>query len=101
VGHVDPSTLKALVVGRYIGTRDENDLNTSQINDAFLVDIRLERQVTPTLGAYATIQNVFDTESEISHEVNGLIRLGTPRTFIGGLRLRLAGARRGFAGAGR
>lgn len=94
VGHLDSSKLAVIVVGRYVGSRDENDVNTARISDTFLVDIRLARQVTPTLSAFATIQNVFDTEWEISHEVNGLIRLGTPRAFTGGFRLRLDGARR-------
>ncbi|MDH3732709.1 MAG: TonB-dependent receptor [Gemmatimonadota bacterium] len=93
VGHVDVSKLEALVIGRYIGTQFENDVNTQQIDDSFVVDLRLARQVTRTLLAYATIQNVFDTEWQISNEAT-LTRVGTPRAFVGGLRIRVSGAAR-------
>ena len=92
VGHVDPSILEAVVIGRYIGTQFENDINTQEIDASFVFDLRLARQITPTLLAYATIQNVFDTEWQISNEAT-LIRLGTPRALLAGLRVRLAGAR--------
>lgn len=92
VGHVDPSILEAVVIGRYIGTQFENDINTQKIDDSFVLDVRLARQITPVLLAYATIQNVFDTEWQISNEAT-LIRLGTPRALFAGLRVRLAGAR--------
>lgn len=92
VGHVDPTIIEAIVIGRYIGTQFENDINTQKIDDSFVFDVRLARQITPTLLAYATVQNVFDTKWQISNEAT-LTRLGTPRALFAGLRVRLAGAR--------
>jgi len=93
LGYVDPSTIEAAIIGRYNGTQFENDLNTRQIDDSFVIDMRLARQITPTLMAYATVQNLFDTEWQISNETT-LTRIGAPRTLIGGLRFRVAGAAR-------
>ncbi|MFV1986081.1 MAG: TonB-dependent receptor [Gemmatimonadota bacterium] len=93
VGHLDASILEVVVSGRYVGSRFENDLNTSETEDAFLVDIRLAREINSTLSAFATVQNIFDAEWQISNEPS-LTRLGTPRSFIGGLRIRVNGAAR-------
>jgi outer membrane receptor protein involved in Fe transport len=93
VGHVDASTLQALVTGRYIGSQFENDLNTQKIDPSFVVDVRLARDLSSTILLFANIQNLFDTEWQISNEAS-LIRLGTPRVFAAGFRIRLGGAAR-------
>ena len=90
-GHMDASTIQALVVGRYIGTQFEDDLNTQEIDDSFVVDVRLAREVGRNLLAYLNIQNVFDTEWQISNEAS-LTRLGTPRAIIAGLRVGVGSA---------
>jgi len=92
-GHTDSRTLEAVVVGRYIGSQFENDINTDRIGDSFVVDVRVARDIVPSLTAYATVQNLFDTSWQISNEPI-LTRLGTPRYFVGGLRARLAGVPR-------
>jgi len=45
------------------------------------------------LLAYVNIQNLFDTEWQISNEAT-LTRLGTPRAFIAGLRVGVGGSSR-------
>ncbi len=91
VGHVDPSTLEVVATGRYLGSSFDNDLNTAEADDSFLVDLRVRRQLTPQLSAFASVQNVFDTVAEVSHDANGFIRVAAPRTFVGGLRVRIGG----------
>lgn len=94
VGHVDASTLEAVVTGRYLGRRYEDDQNEGVIDDSFLVDLRFARDIGPRLTAFATVQNLFDTTWEVGHEVGGLVRVGTPRSARAGLRLRLGGGLR-------
>ncbi len=91
VGHTDPSTLEVVATGRYLGARFDNDLNTGEIAASFLLDIRLRRQLTSRLSAFASVQNIFDTVAEMSHDANGFIRVAAPRTLVGGLRVRLGG----------
>ena len=91
VGHVDPSLLEVIATARYLGDRFDNDLNTGEIAGSFLVDLRIRRQLTSGLSAYASVQNLFDAIAEMSHDANGFIRVGAPRTVTGGLRLRLGG----------
>ena len=91
VGHIDPSTLEVVATARYLGARFDNDLNTGEIAASFLLDVRLRRQLTSRLSAFASVQNLFDAVAEMSHDANGFIRVGAPRTLVGGLRVRLGG----------
>ncbi len=90
-GHADPATLEAIVTGRFTGSRFDDDLNQFEIDESFVVDLRLRRRVTPRLTAFASFQNLFDTEFEISEDDDGFVRVGPPRAFTGGLRLRIGG----------
>ncbi|MDE2720132.1 TonB-dependent receptor [Candidatus Palauibacter polyketidifaciens] len=91
VGHIDPSTLEVVATARYLGARFDNDLNTGEIAGSFLLDVRFRRQLTSRLSAFASVQNLFDAIAEMSHDANGFIRVGAPRTLIGGLRVRFGG----------
>ncbi len=91
VGHVDPTTLEVVATARYLGARFDNDLNTGEIAGSFLVDLRFRRQLTSRLSAFASVQNLFDAIAEMSHDANGFIRVGAPRTLVGGLRVRFSG----------
>ena len=89
VGHVDPATLEAIVTATYNGTRYEDDENEARIDDSLLFDVRLRRRITPRLEAFASVQNLLDTTAEVGNEIGGLVRVAAPRTFSGGLRVRL------------
>ena len=91
VGHIDPSTLEVVATGRYLGTRFDNDLNTAEIADSFLLDLRLRRQLTSKLSAFASVQNIFNTVAEMSHDASDFVRVASPRMFVGGLRIRISG----------
>ena len=88
-GHLDASTLEAVLTATYNGTRYEDDENEARIEDSLLFDVRLRRRITPRLEAFASVRNLFDTTAEIGNEVGGLVRVAAPRTFSGGLRVRL------------
>lgn len=89
IGHIDPSTLEVVATGRLLGDRFDNDLNTGEIASSFLVDLRVRRNLSDQLSAFASVQNIFDTVAEMSHDAGDFIRVAAPRTFLGGLRVRL------------
>ena len=91
VGHIDPTTLEVVATARYLGARFDNDLNTGEIAGSLLLDLRLRRQLTSRLSAFASMQNIFDTVAEMSHDANGFIRVASPRAVVGGLRVRFGG----------
>jgi outer membrane cobalamin receptor len=92
LGYTNPSFLDVTVAGRYLGKRFEDDVNAAEIDDSFVVDVRLGRQVTRTVSAFATIENLFDTPYEISRNGRGLVRVGGPFSVNAGLRVRLGPA---------
>ena len=92
IARADPSTLDVSATGRYLGSRFDNDINTGKIAASFLVDVRLRRQLTARLSAFASAQNIFGTIAEMSHDANGFVRVAAPRTLTGGIRLRLGRA---------
>lgn len=94
VAYANPTLLDVTVSGRYLGKRFEDDVNAAEIDDSFVVDLRVGRRVTRTVSAFATIENLFDTPYEISRNGAGYVRVGAPFTVSGGLRLRLGSTRR-------
>lgn len=89
-GHMDARVLEAVVTGRYLGTRFDDDLNEAEIDDSFLVDIRVRRVLTDRFELFGSVQNLFDTAAEVSHDRDGFVRVTLPRAVSGGLRLRIA-----------
>src|SRR5688572_10244 len=91
-----PRFLSATLQGRYQGERFEEDLNQLVIADAFLLDLRLSRQLAPGLDLFATVENLLDTEVEVAK--NGdFAELGQPRSLYAGVRWQWRGASRGVA----
>jgi outer membrane receptor protein involved in Fe transport len=90
IGYSDPDLLDVSVIGRYLGPRFEEDTNLARIDDSLILDLRVARQLTRTVGAFATVENLFDTEYEISRARTGYVRVGAPLTVSGGLRVRVA-----------
>lgn len=76
------------LMGRYVGERFEDDLNSLPVDDFFLLDLRLSRQVSDSTEVFLTIDNLLDTEYEVRTASNGDMELGRPR-FVGlGVRFR-------------
>jgi len=77
------------VTARYLGDRYDDDLNSGVAAGSFTMDLRLRRDITDRLAAFASVINLLDATSEMSHDAAGFIRIGSPRTVSGGLRVRL------------
>jgi len=70
------------LTGRYVGDRYEDDLNTLPVDDFFLLDLRISRQVSNTMEVFLSFDNLLDTEYETRTFTNGDIEIGRPR-FVG------------------
>ncbi len=90
IAHSAPNLLDVSVTGRYLGPRFDEDTNVSRIDDSLVLDLRVARQLTRAVGAYVTVENLFDTEYEIAENRRGLVRVGAPLAVSGGLRVRVA-----------
>ena len=84
----NPAVLDVSLVGRYVGSRFEDDLNAFGIDPFFLLDARVERRIVGGWALFASVENLADTEYETSIPSSGLVRVGAPRTVLVGSRLR-------------
>jgi outer membrane receptor for ferrienterochelin and colicin len=84
-GYTHPRLLSATLQGRYQGERYEEDLNELVIDDAFLLDLRLSRQLTRDLDLMVAVQNLLDAEVEVGRNQEYGER-GQPRMIHAGVR---------------
>jgi len=78
------------VQGRYVGDRYDDDRNTRPVDEFFVVDFFLGRQIIPSLSLALSVENVFDERLEISGGRTNK-NLGNPRLYRLGLRYRFHG----------
>jgi outer membrane cobalamin receptor len=83
-----PETINAWLMGRYVSSRFEDDLNSLQIADFFLIDVRVARPLSSTAEVYLSVQNLFDRTYETSRAADGTVAIGSPRLVNAGMRLR-------------
>ena len=71
---------------RYIGARFDNDLNTVELADFYLVGLRLNRSLGRGMTGYVKIENLFDEVFEIARTTGGQADMGAPRWVTAGIR---------------
>ena len=76
------------MIARYVGERFEDDLNSLEIEDFFVLDARLFRTIGQRWDLFVSVENLFDREFVTARPSSGLIRVGAPRVVSGGVRLR-------------
>jgi outer membrane receptor protein involved in Fe transport len=86
----DARFLGVSLQARYQGDRFEEDLNTLRIDDAWVVDLHLSRQVTAALAAFVAVENLFDSEVAVGQNED-FTELGQFRYVHAGLRYRWRG----------
>ena len=74
------------VTARYAGARFEDDLNSSELDDALTVDLSGRWQLSDSLALEARAENIFDTQVESAISGTGVIERTDPQTFWLGLR---------------
>jgi outer membrane cobalamin receptor len=82
-----PGVVGVQVQLRAFGDQFEDDRNTLVLRQAALLDLSATRPVTHRVAAFATVENLLDTEYDTGRTPTRTI--GMPRTVRGGLRLFL------------
>lgn len=81
-----PRLLGVSLEGRYVGTRYDDDLNTLELSDFAVLGLRINRRFGSRVSAYLKIENLFDTQFEVSRGTTGLVEIGGPRWAVAGIR---------------
>jgi iron complex outermembrane receptor protein len=81
-----PRWVSAAVEARYVGKRFEDDLNSIELDDFYLIGLRANRSLGSRLTAMLKVENLLDEEFEISRTRAGLAEQGARRWITLGLR---------------
>jgi outer membrane receptor protein involved in Fe transport len=79
----DPDILDAMIQGRYVGQRFEDDVNTISIDDFTTIDLLLSRQLNRSLGLFAGIENLLDEHYEVTRDPTGLVTVESRQAHVG------------------
>ncbi len=72
---------------RWESRRFDDDLNSRELGAAAAADLRAEWALSSTSLIWLAVDNLFDSEVEVSKTATGVASLGPPRTFSLGVRL--------------
>lgn len=86
VGFDHPRWLGAAIEGRYVGSRYDNDLNTIELAEFYLLGLRLNRSLGRGMIAQFKIENLLNEEFEVTRSTTGLVEMGAPRWVTAGIR---------------
>jgi outer membrane receptor protein involved in Fe transport len=86
VEYSKPQLFNLALQGRYVGERYENDLNTLEVDDFFLVDLVLSRSFGESINVFVSAENIFDEEYEVSVNARGAREIGRDRFLTVGFR---------------
>lgn len=70
------------LVARYIGERYEDEINTLEVDDTLLLDLRFSRSLGERSEIFLSIENLLDETWEVRTTNSGSTEIGRPR-FIG------------------
>jgi outer membrane receptor protein involved in Fe transport len=82
-----PAAIALQAQVRAVGDQFEDDRNTLVLRQAVLFDLSATRRLTRSVGAFAAIENLFDTEYDTGRTPTRTV--GMPRTFRVGARVYL------------
>jgi outer membrane receptor protein involved in Fe transport len=81
-----PRLLGVSLEGRYVGTRYDDDLNSLVLGDFAVLGLRVNRRLNTQLSAYLKIENLFNTQFEVTRATTGIVEIGGPRWVLAGIR---------------
>lgn len=85
--HLLSDKVRLSAAGRWVGEAFDDDLNSRVLEDFVVVDLRLDFDLSQTLGLFLAAENVFDHMVQSALSADGLVTLATPRLVSGGLRV--------------
>jgi outer membrane receptor protein involved in Fe transport len=71
---------------RGIGRQFEDDENTLILGETVVADLGVTRPLTKHLTLFLTLENLTDARVETGRSADGVVNVGTPRLFLGGVR---------------
>ena len=83
----DPAWFLASLFVRRVGRQFEDDLNTLPMGAYTTVDVRIARQVARWAQVYFAVENLLDETFTVARTTEGVVSIGSPRFFHGGVRL--------------
>jgi outer membrane receptor protein involved in Fe transport len=86
VTHDLPRWVSTALEARYVGSRFDDDLNTVELAEFYLVGLRFNRVIGRGMTAHLKIENLFNEEFEVARTRAGLADMGAPRWVTAGLR---------------
>ncbi len=81
-----PRWFTAAVEGRYVGSRFDDDVNSVELDEFYLLGLRFNRELGRGVTAHLKIDNLLDEEFEVARTRAGLADMGAPRWVTAGLR---------------
>ena len=76
------------LLGRYVGSQFEDDLNTLALDSFFVVDLSVSREVRPGWEVFLGVENLLGETYEVGKTAEGLVTIGAPALARLGLRVR-------------
>ena len=72
--------------GKYVGTRFDDDQNTLELPEVYLVGLRVNREITRGFTGYLKVENLLNEDFDITRSRNGTSERGAPRWITAGIR---------------
>jgi len=85
LSYSNPDILNATIEGRYVGEQFEDDLNSITLDDFFVVNLQLSRQIMKGWEAFLGVENLFDKTYEVGKTTDGIVTIGAPLLIHGGI----------------
>jgi outer membrane receptor protein involved in Fe transport len=79
----DPEILDAMIQGRYVGDRFDDDINTLLVHSFTVADLMLSRQLTRSTGVFLGVENLFDENYEVLVDTTGLVTVERRQAHVG------------------
>jgi outer membrane cobalamin receptor len=86
VAHHLPRWVSTALEARYVGSRFDDDLNTVELAEFYLVGLRFNRVIGRGMTAHLKVENLFNEAFEVARTRAGLADMGAPRWVTAGLR---------------
>jgi outer membrane receptor protein involved in Fe transport len=71
---------------RWIGRQFEDDENLLTLGEVVVADLGVTRPLTKHLTLFLALENLTDARVETGRSADGVVNVGTPRLFLGGVR---------------
>ena len=84
----DPAWFAASLMVRRVGRQFEDDLNTLPMGAFTTVDMWIGRDFGPHAKVYVAVENLLDETYTVARTSEGVVSVGAPRMFHGGVRLK-------------